>query len=134
MAKLDLSIPDLTLADGNKVRSAHTLHCSWNPNRRLQIPMLGYGTGTAWFKKGENTNKKDDALVEAIGTAIKVGFTHLDGAEAYGTEEELGEAIKKSKVPREKLFITTKVRLGNSGTSASRLREIMPHLVVTVML
>lgn len=52
---------------------------------------------------------KDATLVEAIGTAIKVGYTHLDGAEAYGTEPELGAAVAKSKLPREKLFITTKV-------------------------
>lgn len=42
-------------------------------------------------------------------TAIKVGYTHLDGAEVYNTEPELGVAIKESKVPREKLFVTTKV-------------------------
>lgn len=41
--------------------------------------------------------------------AIKVGYTHLDGAEVYNTEEELGTAIKQSKVPREKLYVTTKV-------------------------
>jgi len=48
-------------------------------------------------------------LIDATKTAIKVGYTHLDGAEVYNTEEELGEAIKQSKVPREKLFVTTKV-------------------------
>ncbi|ETN36340.1 uncharacterized protein HMPREF1541_08617 [Cyphellophora europaea CBS 101466] len=90
MAKLELNIPDLTLPDGNK------------------IPQIGYGTGTAWYKKKGDTSK-DKALVEAIQTAIKVGYTHLDGAETYGTESELGEAISKSKVPREKLFVTTKV-------------------------
>lgn len=70
--------------------------------------MLGYGTGTAWMKSQDDT-KKDTALVEAIQTAIKVGYTHLDGAEVYRTEGELGDAIAKSKVPREKLFVTTKV-------------------------
>lgn len=90
MAKLDLSIPDLTLPDGNK------------------IPMMGYGTGTAWYKKKGDTTK-DTVLIEAIQTAVKVGYTHLDGAEVYNTEEELGEAIAKSKVSRNKLFVTTKV-------------------------
>lgn len=41
--------------------------------------------------------------------AIKLGYTHLDGAEMYKTEPELGLAIKESGVPREKLFVTTKV-------------------------
>lgn len=41
--------------------------------------------------------------------AIKLGYTHLDGAEVYNTEPELGAAIKESKLPREKLFVTTKV-------------------------
>lgn len=74
------------------------------------------------FKKAGDT-KKDSALVEAIQKAINVGFTHLDGAEAYGTEAELGEAIKKSKVPREKLFITTKVRPNQPAGSLT-----WPHL------
>ena len=42
-------------------------------------------------------------------TAIKLGYTHLDNAEMYNTEPEMGIAIKESKVEREKLFITTKV-------------------------
>lgn len=70
--------------------------------------MLGYGTGTAWYKKAGDT-KKDQTLIDAILTAIRLGYTHLDGAEVYNTEPELGEAIAKSKVPREKLYVTTKV-------------------------
>lgn len=41
--------------------------------------------------------------------AIKQGFRHIDGADCYGTEEEIGVAIKEAGVPREELFITTKV-------------------------
>jgi diketogulonate reductase-like aldo/keto reductase len=48
-------------------------------------------------------------LVAAIKTAIKLEYCHLDGAEVYKTETELGTAIKESGVSREKLFITTKV-------------------------
>ncbi|KIX09782.1 uncharacterized protein Z518_00863 [Rhinocladiella mackenziei CBS 650.93] len=90
MAKLDLTIPNLKLPDGN------------------QIPMIGYGLGTAWYKNDANS-PKDQATIDATKTAIGVGYTHLDGAEVYNTEEELGDAIKQSKVPRDKLFITTKV-------------------------
>ncbi|KAI1615524.1 ketoreductase, partial [Exophiala viscosa] len=69
---------------------------------------IGYGTGTAWYKNDENS-PKDQGLIDAAKTAIKVGYYHLDGAEVYNTEEELGQAIKESKVPREKLYVTTKV-------------------------
>lgn len=48
-------------------------------------------------------------MVEAIKTAIRLGYRHLDGAEVYNTEPELGVAIKESDVPREELFVTTKV-------------------------
>ncbi|OMP85730.1 NAD/NADP-dependent indole-3-acetaldehyde reductase, partial [Diplodia seriata] len=69
---------------------------------------LGYGTGTAWYKTGDEA-QIDRSLVESTKTAIKLGYTHLDGAEMYKTEPELGFAIKESGVPREKLFVTTKV-------------------------
>ena len=51
----------------------------------------------------------DRALVDSIKTALKLGYFHLDAAEVYNTEKEVGIAIKESKVPREKLFVTTKV-------------------------
>lgn len=43
-------------------------------------PQLGYGTGTAWYKTGDE-NEIDKALIESIKTAIKLGYYHLDGAE-----------------------------------------------------
>lgn len=45
-------------------------------------------------------------------TAIQKGFYHLDCSEMYGTEEEIGIAIKEANVPRDKLFITNKVAQG----------------------
>ncbi|KAF2491606.1 Aldo/keto reductase [Lophium mytilinum] len=90
MANIHTPIPALKLNDGTS------------------IPMLGYGTGTAWYKTGDES-KIDRALVETTKTAIKLGYTHLDGAEVYKTESELGLAIKESDVPREKLYVVTKV-------------------------
>ncbi|PCH07671.1 Aldo/keto reductase subgroup [Penicillium occitanis (nom. inval.)] len=72
------------------------------------VPVLAYGTGTAWYKKGGDSGINRE-LVESIKTAIKLGYHHLDGAEVYGTEPELGVAIKESGVAREKLFVVTKV-------------------------
>jgi diketogulonate reductase-like aldo/keto reductase len=90
MSKLDIKIATIDLPDGTP------------------IPVLGYGTGTAWYKK-DASSPLDKTLVEATKKAIDVGYTHLDGAEVYNTEPELGQAIKESKVPRDKLFVTTKV-------------------------
>ncbi|KAK1974866.1 aldo/keto reductase [Colletotrichum cereale] len=82
------SIPYLKLNDGNA------------------IPMLAYGLGTANFKAG-NTGI-DYKIVNVTAEAIKAGFRHIDGAEAYGNEQELGLAIKRAGVPRENLYIVTK--------------------------
>lgn len=88
MAQLDIEVPKLKLPDGH------------------EIPMLGFGTGTAWYKKEEGELNQD--LINSIKTAIGIGYHHLDGAEIYKTERELGKAIKESKVDRSKLFVTTK--------------------------
>lgn len=77
----------------------------------VSIPVLGYGTGTA-RSKGADDTEIDRELVETIKSAIKLGYYHLDGAESYKNEAELGLAIKESGVPREKLFVTTKVSSG----------------------
>ncbi|OTB13486.1 hypothetical protein K445DRAFT_76447 [Daldinia sp. EC12] len=72
------------------------------------IPMLGYGLGTA------NMNIEHEDVVKATRMAIESGYYHLDGAEMYGNEAALGVAIKESGIPRDKLFVTTKV-LGRPG-------------------
>ncbi|KHO01960.1 Aldo/keto reductase [Metarhizium album ARSEF 1941] len=80
--------PSLKLNDGN------------------EIPVLAYGLGTAHYK---TTQGYDESVVAITKTAIELGYHHLDGAEVYGNEEELGAAIKESGVPRHQLFVTTKV-------------------------
>lgn len=62
MANLNVTIPKLKLNDGNS------------------MPMLAFGTGTSWFKSGEES-KVDQATIDAVKIAIKLGYTHLDGAE-----------------------------------------------------
>lgn len=82
---------------------------SFIPNLKLNdghdIPMLAYGLGT---KASKSKNTKSEDIINPTVAAIKAGYFHLDGAEAYGNEEELGAAIKKSGIVREKLFVTTK--------------------------
>ncbi|KAH8145789.1 uncharacterized protein LAJ45_10266 [Morchella importuna] len=70
------------------------------------IPAIGFGTGTAWYKsESEPLNR---VLIDSIKSALALGYRHLDCAEIYGTEPEVGVAIKESGVPREELFIVAK--------------------------
>ncbi|KXS16197.1 hypothetical protein M427DRAFT_154894 [Gonapodya prolifera JEL478] len=79
------------------------------------IPALGFGAGTAWFAgpKGNAERPENRKLVDAIKTALRLGFTHLDNALVYGTEIDNGVAIKEylaeSGKKREDIFVTTKV-------------------------
>ncbi|KAK0642959.1 NADP-dependent oxidoreductase domain-containing protein [Cercophora newfieldiana] len=75
------------------------------------VPILGFGTGTAWFKDNPN-DPFNPELVQVLKTALARGFIHLDAADSYGTEREVGVAIKESGIPRDKLFVTTKVLEG----------------------
>ena len=46
---------------------------------------------------------------DMVTEALKVGYRHIDTAGGYGNEEAVGAAIRDSKFPREKLFVTTKL-------------------------
>ena len=63
------------------------------------IPAVGFGTSPM---TGGLTS-------ETVLTALKVGYRHIDTARKYGTEAEVGEAIRASGVPRADIFLTTKV-------------------------
>ncbi|KAI7851332.1 NADP-dependent oxidoreductase domain-containing protein [Circinella umbellata] len=68
-------------------------------NTGATIPATGLGT---WQSKPGDAYK-------AVLTAIKTGYRHIDTALVYGNEKEVGAAIKDSGVPREQLFVTTKL-------------------------
>nr|POE93001.1 nad/nadp-dependent indole-3-acetaldehyde reductase [Quercus suber] len=113
MANIHTPIPNLKLNDGNS------------------IPMLGYGTGTAWYKSGDEA-KLDQACIDGTKLAISLSYHHLDGAEVYKTETELGAAIQASGVARDKLFVTTKVLPSISdipGALATSLRKLQTSYV-----
>lgn len=75
-------------------------------NNGVQMPILGYGVYQI----------SDQAECEkCVLDAISVGYRSIDTAQAYRNEEAVGRAIKKSGVPREELFITTKVWISNAG-------------------
>ena len=68
-----------------------------------RIPQIGLGTMTL----------KEDVCVQAVKTALQLGYRHLDTAEFYGNEKENGEGLRASGVKREEVFICTKVRQGD---------------------
>jgi len=68
-------------------------------NNGVKIPPLGLGT---WFID-------DDKAADAVKAAVKLGYRHIDTAQAYGNERGIGEGIRTCGVPREELFVVSKV-------------------------
>ena len=83
----------VTLNDGNK------------------IPAVGFGVFLI---------PNDGATYEAVTRALKAGYRHLDTAAAYFNEAEVGKAVKDSGIPREEIFITSKLWLQDYGYEAAK--------------
>ncbi len=77
------------------------------------IPQIGYGT---W-------NRDGDAAYDGVITALEVGYRHIDTAEGYKNEEFVGKAIAESGIPRNEIFLTTKVAPESFGPG-----QIMTHV------
>ena len=75
-----------------------------------KLPRLGLGV----FRAPAGGRTRD-----AVSDAIKVGYRHVDTASIYGNEADVGEAIRQSAVPREELFLTTKLWNGDQGFDAA---------------
>jgi diketogulonate reductase-like aldo/keto reductase len=65
----------------------------------VEIPKLGLGT---WFID-------DDKAADAVRAAVEIGYRNIDTAQAYGNERGVGEGVRTSAVPREELFVSTKL-------------------------
>ena len=76
----------------------------------VQMPILGYGVYQV----------TKDECERCVSDALKAGYRHIDTAQSYFNEEEVGNAIQKSGIPREELFITTKVWVEHYGYEACR--------------
>jgi len=72
---------------------------------KVQVPSIGFGT---WRLAG-------DEAYQTVKNALKIGYRHIDTAAMYGNEVEIGRAIKDSNIPREDLFITTKLWNSEQG-------------------
>jgi len=69
-----------------------------------ELPPIGLGT--LWYETPAE-------CVENVETALEMGYRHLDTAQKYENEREVGEAIERSSVPREDVFLATKVAESN---------------------
>lgn len=80
-------------------------------NNGVEMPILGFGV----YQMNDASECEKSVL-----DAIEVGYRLIDTASAYGNEEAVGNAIKKSGVPREELFITTKLWISDAGYEKAR--------------
>lgn len=74
-------------------------HETYTLNGGVKIPKLGLGT---WFID-------DDKAAEAVRQAVKLGYRMIDTAQAYGNERGVGEGVRTCGIPREELFVASKV-------------------------
>jgi 2,5-diketo-D-gluconate reductase A len=92
----------IQIMEGNQVPHLVT-------NNGVQIPQLGFGTGQI----------TGDAVVESLRMAVDAGYRLVDTATAYENESDVGRAIKECGVPRDELFVTTKLHRRDHGYSAA---------------
>ncbi|MGV3353976.1 aldo/keto reductase [Streptococcus orisratti] len=79
-------------------------------NNGVKMPILGFGV----FQIPASETK------QAVLDAIQVGYRHIDTAQSYANEKEVGEAIAASGIPREEFFVTSKVWLEHYGYEKTR--------------
>lgn len=79
-------------------------------NNGVEMPILGYGVYQVTPEECER------CVLDAIG----VGYRSIDTAQAYYNEEGVGNAIRKCGLPREELFITTKIWISNAGDKKAK--------------
>ncbi|MFD8839338.1 aldo/keto reductase [Streptomyces griseofuscus] len=78
-------------------------------NNGVEMPQVGFGV---W-------QVPDDEAERAVGTALEAGYRSIDTAAAYGNEEGTGRAIAASGLPREDIFVTTKLWNSDQGYDAT---------------
>jgi 2,5-diketo-D-gluconate reductase A len=84
----------------------------------IELPLVGFGT---WQLHGESA-------YTAVRHALQVGYRHLDTATMYGNEAEVGRALRDSGVPREEVFVTTKLPPERAGRERRTIEESLRAL------
>src|SRR5205814_6395345 len=80
-------------------------------NNGVEMPILGFGVF-------QMTNAEE--CEQSVAEAIRLGYRLIDTAASYENEEEVGEAIKRSGVAREELFVTTKLWIQDAGYESAK--------------
>lgn len=71
----------------------------------VEIPQIGLGV---W-------QIPDNEIQQVVETALEIGYRHIDTAAAYGNEKGVGDALRATGIPRDEVFVTTKLRNGEQG-------------------
>ena len=79
-------------------------------NNGVKMPVLGFGV----YQIPPSDTER------AVSEALEVGYRHIDTAAVYKNEEAVGKAIAASGIPRDDLFVTTKVWISDAGEDAAR--------------
>lgn len=79
-------------------------------NNGLEMPLLGLGVYQARGREGE----------QAVTWALQAGYRHIDTAKFYGNEVEVGHAVRRSGIPREQVFVVTKLWNSDHGYDRAR--------------
>jgi 2,5-diketo-D-gluconate reductase A len=84
------AVPSIALRDGTR------------------IPQIGFGT-LAVQPDREGSDANAELTADVVGRALEAGYRHLDSAQSYGTERGVGRAIARSGIPRDQLYVTSKL-------------------------
>ena len=86
----------------------------------MTVPTLALNDGTTIPQLGFGVFKVDpDETERIVSDALEVGYRHIDTAAIYGNEVGVGRAIEKSGIPRDELFVTTKLWNSDQGTQSA---------------
>ncbi|WP_010493774.1 aldo/keto reductase [Paenibacillus elgii] len=83
--------------------------------RNSDTTVLNNGVRMPWLGLGVWKTKEGDEVVQAVQHALEAGYRSIDTAAVYGNEAGVGQAIQASSIPRDQLFVTTKVWNADQG-------------------
>lgn len=87
----------------------------------ISIPSLKLNTGAKIPQLGFGTYKiTPESTFDIVSSALEIGYRHIDTAQMYGNEAEVGKAISESGIPRSEIFLTTKLNNGNHHPEDAR--------------
>lgn len=86
------------------------LNETYKMNNGMEIPKIALGT---WLIN-------DGKVAEAVKEAVKIGYRHIDTAQAYENERGVGEGVRTCGIPRERIFVTSKVAAENKSYSLAK--------------